>query len=749
MLIDSHADFGDFLTDGASYPILHTQVAMLTMRPLSSGLFKRFVIAMAGLAVVPTVFLGFQLLSLGDSTLRTSVKELHTKLAEQASTSVTRCLDDVRGRVQLAAATLQRDAGGPQARRTLLQSLLDSDPDFVEISILRDGKEILKVSDEKLVEEKDFRSHAEDPGYAEFQRQRRPTLRVTPRREAAPTLEVFYPLSQNTELRAVVVLRRVWDRISKERLGESGFAMLVGQGGLPLAYPPSRVPEADRGSLRDWQIVQDALAGRGARFGVYDDAPNGKKGRRQVGAYAPVPAISAAVVVQQPEDEAYASSSKMRRASAGIVLLTSMGTILAAVFLTRRLTSPLLALTQAAEGVSSGAFPEEVAVRTGDEIQMFAEGFNRMISKLRHYYEVQADRRIIEQMKTEAVLYSIADGIVILDDERVIRLANRAAEEILQGKEPLEGKRIDAVFREGSALGKAALEAAAHPSTPGIREVDLSNDYRRLFIRVSAYQMILPHRKTEAGVVIALKDVTFEKDLDKMKEDFLHSITHDLRNPVGSIDGFLEFLKEGDFGKLNAQQASMVDSMIKSNMRLWDLVNNILFIAKMEDTNKVDLALKETQLEKLAARVVTTLDALAQRRGIRLELCSKDEFLLPVDAAHIERVFTSLVGNAIKFAPDDGYVRIHLIDRGGHVEVCVEDNGPGIPTEYLSKIFEKFGQVPGQKRGGAGLGLTICKRFVEAHGGRIWVESEPGKGARFYFTLPKRQRTPPQAGEGP
>jgi signal transduction histidine kinase len=180
----------------------------------------------------------------------------------------------------------------------------------------------------------------------------------------------------------------------------------------------------------------------------------------------------------------------------------------------------------------------------------------------------------------------------------------------------------------------------------------------------------------------------------------------------------------------------MVESMLKSSNRLMTMVNNILDVAKMEDQS-VSVNLKPASMAGVASHPLDILGALAQRRGIDLILDAAQEFTINVDGAQIERVTTNLVGNAIKFAPDDGKIVVHVEDMGESIRVCVEDDGPGIPASHLEKIFGKFEQVPGQKRGGTGLGLTISKRFVEAHKGRIWVESEYGHGARFYFTIPK------------
>ncbi|MEE8424767.1 MAG: ATP-binding protein, partial [Elusimicrobiota bacterium] len=294
-------------------------------------------------------------------------------------------------------------------------------------------------------------------------------------------------------------------------------------------------------------------------------------------------------------------------------------------------------------------------------------------------------------------------------------LANRKTKEILGREgEQIEGRPLEEILPEEGELKKAVLDVVSEPGRKIVKEVDLSTDEKRLFVRLSAHQLLSPAKQTVLGVVTAIHDVTLEMELDKMKEEFLHSITHDLRNPLGSILGFLEFLRKGVAGVLNAQQKSMVDSMLKSSNRLLTMVNNILDVAKME-SGKVEVRLKEASISGLASHSLEILGSLAQRRAIELKLDADEEFTIPVDASQIERVITNLVGNAIKFAPDDGHVVARVKEKDGMVEVCVQDDGPGIPATHIEKVFGKFEQVPGQKRGGTGLGLTISKRFVEAH----------------------------------
>jgi signal transduction histidine kinase len=266
--------------------------------------------------------------------------------------------------------------------------------------------------------------------------------------------------------------------------------------------------------------------------------------------------------------------------------------------------------------------------------------------------------------------------------------------------------------------------------------VDLSTPESRRFIRATASPVVTPGRAAELGTVFALRDVTLERELEKMKEDFLHYITHDLRNPLGSAVGFLDILLKGTTGVLNADQHSIVSSVRRSTTRLMGLINNILDIAKME-AGRVRLQLKPTSLAGIAGRSIGILEQLGKAKRLKVRLDAAEEFTVMADGDMIERVFTNLLGNAIKFTPEAGAITLSLRDDGTNIVCGVEDTGEGIPPEYLSRVFEKFEQVQGNRRGGTGLGLTISRFFVESHLGRIWVESEVGRGSRFYFTVPK------------
>jgi signal transduction histidine kinase len=221
-----------------------------------------------------------------------------------------------------------------------------------------------------------------------------------------------------------------------------------------------------------------------------------------------------------------------------------------------------------------------------------------------------------------------------------------------------------------------------------------------------------------------------------MKDDFLHSITHDLRNPMTSIRGFMKFLIDEVAGPLTPQQRKMLETMDRASLRLLVLINDILDIAKLE-AGRMKLNLAETDLRPLAQRTIEIAEGQALKKSIRLVLQCPDALpLITADPELLERVFSNLIGNALKFTPDNGQVTVALGEQDGRMRIAVEDTGEGIPPEYIDTIFHKFQQVAGQRRGGTGLGLTICKHIVEAHLGTIWAESALGTGSKFIFLLP-------------
>ncbi len=243
------------------------------------------------------------------------------------------------------------------------------------------------------------------------------------------------------------------------------------------------------------------------------------------------------------------------------------------------------------------------------------------------------------------------------------------------------------------------------------------------------------------GWMITVRDVTEERELQHIRDDLTSMIIHDLRSPLTAILSGLYLLREvmpiADQSGIAGEALTAAE---QSCRKLLDLVNSLLDISKME-AGRMELVRRPTDLAKLVAATLDRLAPLAKDGNIALTSHVVGNGQVLADDDKISRVLTNLVDNALKFTPSDGQVTVRvepMPDQAGFIRCAVRDTGPGIPPEHLERIFDRFVQAPSGRgaRRGTGLGLTFCKLVIEAHGGRVGVESQESDGSTFYFTLP-------------
>ncbi len=222
------------------------------------------------------------------------------------------------------------------------------------------------------------------------------------------------------------------------------------------------------------------------------------------------------------------------------------------------------------------------------------------------------------------------------------------------------------------------------------------------------------------------------------KSDFLATMSHELRTPLNAIIGFSEVLHEQMFGELNERQVAYVKDVLEAGRHLLSLINDVLDLAKIE-AGRMELDLSQVALPRLLESAISMHSERAGRAGIELALTTEpSEITITADERRVRQIVFNLLSNAVKFTPTDGRVDVSARLDDGRVEIAVADTGPGIPADDLEIIFEEFEQSTGGKQGeeGTGLGLPLSRKLVELHGGRLWVDSEPGRGSTFRFTLP-------------
>jgi signal transduction histidine kinase len=226
------------------------------------------------------------------------------------------------------------------------------------------------------------------------------------------------------------------------------------------------------------------------------------------------------------------------------------------------------------------------------------------------------------------------------------------------------------------------------------------------------------------------------------KSEFLANMSHELRTPLNAVIGFSEVLLERLFGDLNAKQDEYLKDILTSGRHLLSLINDVLDLSKVE-AGRMELELSTFDVASALANAMTLVRERAQRHGVTLGLDVVPEVgALVADERKFKQIVLNLLSNAVKFTPDGGRIDVNARREEDNVMIAVHDTGIGIAPEDQAAVFEEFRQVGRDytsKQEGTGLGLTLTKKFVELHGGRIWVESEPGKGSTFTFTIPVKR----------
>jgi signal transduction histidine kinase len=244
------------------------------------------------------------------------------------------------------------------------------------------------------------------------------------------------------------------------------------------------------------------------------------------------------------------------------------------------------------------------------------------------------------------------------------------------------------------------------------------------------------------GIVTALPDAAKHRELQKMQRDFVAHVTHELRAPLSSIRAALEIIQTEFGANRESEETRMLATALKNSDRLAEMINGILDFSKIE-SGQMTVYPKPVDPNAIAKEAVDSLRPWAQKKRIDLTLTAAAGLpIVECDAPRTVQVLVNLLSNAIKFTPAGGKILVKLSRRAegsaAFVECAVSDNGPGIPKAEQQRVFEKFAQIAAGEShvGGTGLGLSIAKALVHLQGGRMWIESEPGQGATFLFTIP-------------
>ena len=460
-------------------------------------------------------------------------------------------------------------------------------------------------------------------------------------RDSEPYMTIAVPIERYVGrgigiLQVQVNLKYVWDLVSKLKVGTEGYAYAVARNGDLIAHPEISLVLQRRNVAHLDQVRLAFQSRTGAASPTWTVAKN-LHARSVFSSWSPIPILGGAVFIEQPVEEVYGELYASLFRTSGFLLVGLGMALVASLLVARRVVRPLEMLRSGVERIGSGDMNARLELKTGDEIEVLAEEFNKMTENLREAY--------------------------------------------------------------------SGLEKKVEDRT---RELGLANE--RL------------------------------KELDRMKSDFVSHVSHELRTPLTAIKGAVDLILREVAGPLTEKQIHYLTRVRSNTQHLAGLINDLLDLAKIE-SGRIEIKSSHVSLGGLVHDVVEALRPVAAEKVIALEATiGEPSILVWGDRDKINQVLTNLIGNAIKFTPVQGRVTVSVSRNGGEsVQVSVSDTGPGVAPDEKEKIFAKFYQIAevnGESSKGTGLGLAIARALVELHGGKIWVESEEGRGSTFLFTLP-------------
>jgi two-component system phosphate regulon sensor histidine kinase PhoR len=409
----------------------------------------------------------------------------------------------------------------------------------------------------------------------------------------------------------------------------------------------------------------------------------------------------------------------------GITLVLAL---LLSLVIARRIISPLVELAGAAKAVARGNYGQRVRISAAGEVGNLADSFNEMSQACAaHIAQMDQDRQ-----QLRAIFSSMVEGVLVLDAEQNIQFVNEAARNLLGP--PLDnahGRKIWQLFRHRQ-LGEALEKIMAHRE-PQRCELEWNFTERKVF---AVHGVRLPGELL-AGAVLVFHDITHLRMLERVRQDFVANVSHELKTPLAAIRATVETLLDGALGDPD-HNVHFLERIQENSDRLYRLVQDLLTLGRIESGQEA-LEIKPLSVEMAVLACISRQEDRAKSKGLQLQAEPDGQIVAQADEEALAEILDNLVDNAIKYTNSGGRITLRWFAEDGEVVVQVEDTGVGIPEKDLPRIFERFYRVDkarSRELGGTGLGLSIVKHLVQAVGGTIAAASRIGQGTTFTVRLP-------------
>ena len=391
------------------------------------------------------------------------------------------------------------------------------------------------------------------------------------------------------------------------------------------------------------------------------------------------------------------------------------------------LTAPINAITEGLQEIARKNYRFRIHLERKDEFGQMADSFNDMAERLEYFENSNLNKLIFEKTRAEAVINSLKEASIGIDKNDIILFANDQALQLLnlQAAE-IVGKSVSQISSKND-LFRFLLEEKTNLPFKIVLD-NRENYFTKEIIEIS--------QEDSSSKVIILRNITSFKELDVAKTNFIATISHELKTPLASSDFSLKLLSDERVSTLTNEQKELIGHLKQDNQRMLRILSELLNMSQVE-AGKIQLDISDAAPAAVIENAMESVGTAAREKQVVLiKEIAPDLPMIKADAEKTAWVLNNFLTNAIKYSSEEQQVTVAAKRNNDRVSFSVKDQGTGIPQEYLGKVFDRFFKVPGSKAGGTGLGLSISKEFIEAQGGKIWVNSEPGQGTEFGFDLP-------------
>jgi two-component system phosphate regulon sensor histidine kinase PhoR len=426
-------------------------------------------------------------------------------------------------------------------------------------------------------------------------------------------------------------------------------------------------------------------------------------------------------------DQLDAAVAQLRRelvVAGGVGILFALGLSYGLSLLSLR---PIIELREVVMDIAEGKLGRRLGWESKDERGEIAASINRLARQLRD----GAEEVLREKLQLEAVLRGMVEGVILIDREGRVLLANPRAQELLSIWGDYEGRLVPEVIR--SPKIDEALRDAANSDGIVVREIEVQAEKKRvLLMHASGF----PEANPRTGTVAVFHDVSELRRVDEVRRDFIANASHELRTPLTSIQGFADILASSEIDR--EERAQYLDVIVRNAQRMSSLIDDLLILSRIESGSS-KLERTDLDIRRLVETVIADFSPRFKEASIEVTLHGGPIPHCRADRGAVEQILSNLLSNAARYSNPGSRVDVYLEERNGRVEIRVEDTGIGISAEDLERIFERFYRVDASRSralGSTGLGLSIVKHLVRALDGELHVDSVPGEGSRFTVALP-------------